>query len=205
MNKLYVNIYINDTISFILTISFVCEHQQSVQAGKKRQVNSRKMADHFTKDSKKILKWWPCLLLICNFLLIQFVNGTPIQPLQLPDYPQQIHYVGDRPLPGGHLQSLLNGNYTPDQIVTGSGVPTNPAFTGTAGGFSFLGNAIGKVGNALGSALGSAVKGTHILLTFSHIMNICIDEKKEELFHSIENFEFNSFSGVVGAASILLR
>lgn len=118
------------------------------------------MADHFSKISNTIIKWWPCLLLICNFVLMQFVYGTPIEPLQLPDYPQQIHYVGDRPLPGGQVQSLLNGNYTPDQVVTGSGVPTNPAFTGTSGAFSFLGNAIGKVGNALGSALGSAVKGT---------------------------------------------
>lgn len=116
------------------------------------------MADHFAKIRRNVLKWWPGLLLIC-FFLIQFAYGTPVSPMQIPDYPQQIHYVGDRPLPGGQVQSLLNANYTPDQVVTGSGVPTNPAFTGTAGAFSFLGNAIGKVGNALGSALGSAVKG----------------------------------------------
>ena len=122
------------------------------------------MADHFRKISQKMMKWWPYILLSCNFLLLQFAYAVPVTPLQLPDYPQQIHYVGDTPLPGGTMQSLLNGNFTPDQIVTGSGVPTNPAFTGTAGGFSFLGNAIGKVGNALGSALGTAVKGTFYII-----------------------------------------
>lgn len=118
------------------------------------------MADQFQKISVKVMNWWPYILL--SFVLIQFVYGTPVNtPMQLPDFPQQIHYVGDAPLPGGHLQSILNGNFTPDQIVTGSGVPTNPAFTGTAGGFSILGKAIGNIGNALGSALSSAVKGTN--------------------------------------------
>lgn len=135
------------------------------------------MADHFQKVSKKVMKWWPYILLVGHFMLIQFVYGTPVNtPMQLPDYPQQIHYVGDRPLPGGQMQSLLNANYTPDQIVTGSGVPTNPAFTGTAGGFSFLGNAIGKVGNALGSALGSAVKGMKLFRisnTLEHLIIMC--------------------------------
>lgn len=122
-----------------------------------------KMADHLKKISKGILKWWPYMLFVCNLLRLHFASGTPIpiDPLQLPDYPQQIHYVGDRPLPGGKLQSMLHANFTPDQIVTGSGVPTNPAFSGTAGGFSLLGNAIAKVGNALGSALGTAVKGIY--------------------------------------------
>lgn len=116
------------------------------------------MADLLRNISVKVMSWWPYILL--SFVLIQFVYGTPVNtPMQMPDYPQQIHYVGDRPLPGGQMQSLLNGNFTPDQIVTGSGVPTNPAFTGTAGGFSLLGNAISNVGNALGSALSSAVKG----------------------------------------------
>lgn len=124
------------------------------------------MADHFRKFSAKVMNWWPYILLC--FVLIQFVYGTPFNtPMQLPDYPSQIHYVGDRPLPGGQMQSLLNGNFTPDQIVTGSGVPSNPAFTGTAGGFSLLGNAIGKVGNALGSALSTAVKGEKLLRFFT--------------------------------------
>lgn len=121
------------------------------------------MADHFRKTSEKVLKWWPYIFYF--FVVIQFVYGTPVNtPMQIPDYPQQIHYVGDQPLPGGQMQSLLNANFTPDQIVAGSGVPTNPAFSGTAGGFSLLGNTIGKVGNALGSALGSAVKGVTFLI-----------------------------------------
>lgn len=79
--------------------------------------------------------------------------------MQIPDYPQQIHYISDKPLPGGHLQSILNANFTPNQIVAGSGVPDNPAYTGSAGAFSVIGNALHNAGNGLGSALGTLVKG----------------------------------------------
>lgn len=117
------------------------------------------MADHFQKISAKVMNWWPYILL--NFVLFHFVYATPVNtPMQLPGYPQQIHYVGDKPLPGGQLQSLLNGNFTPDQIVTGSGPAGNSAFTGTAGGFSLLGNSVVKAGEALGSLCSSLVTGT---------------------------------------------
>lgn len=118
------------------------------------------MAGHSEVISVKIMKRWPYILLICIILLINFVYTTPIEPLQLPDFPQQIHYIDDHPLPGGQLESLLNANFTPNQIVTGSGLPTNPAFSGISGGFSMLGDTIGRIGNALGSALGTAIKGT---------------------------------------------
>lgn len=55
---------------------------------------------------------------MCNILLTHFVSGIPIE--QLPDFPQQIHYVDDGPLSGGQIQSILNANFTPDQIVAGS-------------------------------------------------------------------------------------
>lgn len=64
--------------------------------------------------------------------------------------------ISEKIMPAGQMQSLLNANYIPGQIVPGSGEST---LSGTAEKFSFLSNAIGKVSNTLGNALGSAVKG----------------------------------------------
>lgn len=109
------------------------------------------------------MEWWPLILVTCNILLIHFVFGSPVAQLQVPDYPVHINYVADAPLPGGNLQSILSANFTPNQIVTGSGVPTNPSTTGTAGAFSVIGNTLNKVGIGLGSSLGNLVKGKNAI------------------------------------------
>lgn len=111
------------------------------------------------------MEWWPFILVTCNILLIHFVFGSPVAQMQVPDYPSQINYVADTPLPGGNLQSILSANFTPNQIVTGSGVPTNPSTTGTAGAFSVIGNTLNKAGIGLGSSLGNLVKGTYSILS----------------------------------------
>lgn len=118
------------------------------------------MADLFNKI-RSTMEWWPFILVACNVLLFQFVFGSPVAQLQVPDYPNQINYIGGV-LPGGTVQSIFSANFTPNQIVTGSGIPTNPGTTGTAGAFSMLGNTFSKAGIGLGSSLGSIFKGTHI-------------------------------------------
>lgn len=132
------------------------------------------MADLF-KKIRFTAEWWPFILLACNVVLFQFVFGSPVAQLQVPDYPNQINYVGDAPLPGGTVQSILSANFTPNQIVTGSGVPTNPSTTGTAGAFSVIGNTLSKAGIGLGSSLGMVVKGIHSdLLKASRLVIICV-------------------------------
>lgn len=110
------------------------------------------------------MKRWQLIRAICYILLIQFVFATPIAQLLVPNYPNQIHYVGDQPLPGGNLQSILSANFTQNQIVTGSGIPTNPSTTGLSGAVSMLGNTVNKVGIGLGSSLGSVVKGFYFYI-----------------------------------------
>lgn len=117
------------------------------------------MADLFNKI-RSTVGWWPFILLACHVLIIQFVFASPVAQLDFADLPNYYNYVGGV-LPNGTVQSILSANFTPNQIITGSGVPTNPATTGTSGAFSVLGSSLSKAGLGLGSSLGMIVKGMH--------------------------------------------
>lgn len=106
------------------------------------------------------MKWWPFIVLVWTIFLNLFVFGVPIAQLtypELPQLPSLINYIGNAPLPGGTQTSLLNPNFNTRQVVTSSGIPTNPIDTGTAGGFDLLSEGVVQAGRGLGSSVGTLV------------------------------------------------
>ncbi|XP_055300234.1 uncharacterized protein LOC129567399 [Sitodiplosis mosellana] len=103
------------------------------------------------------MMWWPFIVLSWN-ILCRFVFGVPVAQIsysQLPQMPSGIQYIGNIPLPGGIQQSLLTANFTPNQIVTSSGIATNPFDVGLPATFDFFGSGIVDAGRGIGSAVSS--------------------------------------------------
>lgn len=101
---------------------------------------------------------WPFIVLSWNIWLSQLALGVPVPQLQysqLPQMPSSIQYIGLSPLPGGTQQSLLTANFAPNQIVTSSGMATNPLDTGLPASIDFIGSGIVDAGKGIGSAFSS--------------------------------------------------
>lgn len=107
------------------------------------------------------MKRWPFIILTWNFLLTQCIFGVPVaqQLSLLPQFAPFINYVGNSPLPGGTMQSLLNMDFKPNQIVTSSGIPFDPLDTGLRGAFDMLGQAVSSSGESLASSVSNLFAG----------------------------------------------
>lgn len=114
------------------------------------------------------MKRWPFIVFVCNILLNQCILGVPIAQLsysQLPQLPSFINYIGNTALSGGTQASLLNPNFSAGQVVTSSGIPTNPIDSGTAAGMDLLGEGIVQAGRGLGSSV-STLLGCEFYILF---------------------------------------
>lgn len=107
------------------------------------------------------MKRWSFIVLTWKILFIYCTFGAPVAQ-ELPyisQFPQFIQYIGNSPLPGGTFQSLLNFDFKPNQIVTSSGIPSDPNSTGFRGAFDMIGQSVVSSGESLASSIGNLLKG----------------------------------------------
>lgn len=119
------------------------------------------MADQITRKIIS-LKWWSLIILVGNILLGQVVDGAPVaqQFLNLlTQMPSMIQYPGLYPLTGGQTKSLVNSNFGPNEIVTGSGMPSNFFASGPSAAIDFVSKMFSTAGEALGAAASSILSG----------------------------------------------
>lgn len=106
------------------------------------------------------MMWWPFFIFAASILLNSFVIGVPVPQLpflQLPQSPSLLNYIGLERMPGGTQHSLLNATFTPDQIVTTSGMATNPYDTGLPAFGDLSGSGFIDLGRGLATGLSSFV------------------------------------------------
>lgn len=106
------------------------------------------------------MMWWPFIIFTGNILLNSCVIGVPVPQLsflQLPQMPSLLNYIGLSPMPGGTQHSLLNATFTPNQIVTTSGMATNPYDTGLPAFGDLSGSGFIDLGRGLATGVSSFV------------------------------------------------